>query len=361
MIGRLREGVTLAAAQADFDRVAAEVRELEGREVATPRLETLTDLFVGNLRAPLLLLFVAATLVVCLTVANVGNLVVARSSARRDELAVRAALGAPRGDLFRLQLAEASWIAALGSALGAGGTLALVALLRHWIAERAAALRRRTARRRPAGDPLRRRRRRSGGARPRCPPRPHRRPRAGDRDGAARRPLVLEPALRAPPLVARRRPARARHVARDRRSQARHQPRSAAHRRQGVRGAGRRQRPPVARLRSSLRSRAMACADAPGRRRAEALPGVRSASLSLLLPLTGRSWEMALVPENRPFDPHEGDSVLYNIVSPDHFATLGIELLRGRLFTSRSRRRRAGHRRRRDARRALLAGRGSDR
>jgi len=66
--------------------------------------------------------------------------------------------------------------------------------------------------------------------------------------------------------------------------------------------------------------------------RARSLPGVRSAALSLLVPLSGRSWEMDIFPQGEPVDSEHASSVLFNVVSADYFETLGMPVLRGRGF-----------------------------
>jgi predicted permease len=66
--------------------------------------------------------------------------------------------------------------------------------------------------------------------------------------------------------------------------------------------------------------------------RARVLPGVRSASLQLLLPLSERSWELRIHPECVPVTRETGQSVLYNIVTPSYFETFGVPLMRGREF-----------------------------
>jgi putative ABC transport system permease protein len=66
--------------------------------------------------------------------------------------------------------------------------------------------------------------------------------------------------------------------------------------------------------------------------RARALPGVTSASASLLIPLTDRSWELRIQPFGSVEAIEAGPSVLFNIVSADFFTTLGVPVLKGRAF-----------------------------
>jgi putative ABC transport system permease protein len=71
--------------------------------------------------------------------------------------------------------------------------------------------------------------------------------------------------------------------------------------------------------------------------RVQALPGVNTASMTQIVPLQGNSWEQGIVPEGTPREPENVQSVLYYMVTPDHFETFGISLMRGRLFTEQDR------------------------
>jgi putative ABC transport system permease protein len=129
-IGRLRPGLTLAAASHALDQLSAEVRAANPRwygtgDHATWRwtLTTLRDRFVGTARQPLLVLLGAVLFVLLIACANVANLLLARGAARAREIAVRSALGAARGRLVRQLLTESALLAAMGAA---GGVLIAV-------------------------------------------------------------------------------------------------------------------------------------------------------------------------------------------------------------------------------------------
>ena len=82
------------------------------------RVMSLHERLYGNFTQPLILLLGAVGCVLLIGCANIANLLLARSATRRTELAIRAAIGASRGRLFRQLLAENLLLAGLGAAAG---------------------------------------------------------------------------------------------------------------------------------------------------------------------------------------------------------------------------------------------------
>jgi putative ABC transport system permease protein len=123
VIGRLKPGVSLEQAQTQADRIAADLREhFTIKQTAGLYFHVIPmfDDLVGDVRPTIISLMGAVAFVLLIACANVANLLVVRASARGRELAVRAAIGASRGQLVRQMLAESLVIAALGTALGVG-------------------------------------------------------------------------------------------------------------------------------------------------------------------------------------------------------------------------------------------------
>ncbi|HVH61191.1 MAG TPA: ABC transporter permease, partial [Candidatus Sulfotelmatobacter sp.] len=117
---RLKAGVTLAQAQADMaviDRRLAEQYPAEEKERKT-QLVPLHEWLVGDVRSALLVLFGAVSLVLLIACANFASLLMMRAVAERQELVIRAALGAGRGRLVRKTLTESALLSVLGGAVG---------------------------------------------------------------------------------------------------------------------------------------------------------------------------------------------------------------------------------------------------
>jgi putative ABC transport system permease protein len=135
LIGRLKPGVTIEQAQQQADGIAAGLREqfpIKKTAGVYWRLEPIQKDLVADVRPALLALMGAVTFVLLIACANVANLMLVRVSTRERELAVRAALGAGRGQLVRQMLTESLVIAGAGAALGIGlawiGIRVLIAL-----------------------------------------------------------------------------------------------------------------------------------------------------------------------------------------------------------------------------------------
>ncbi|HEV8217916.1 MAG TPA: ABC transporter permease, partial [Gemmatimonadaceae bacterium] len=117
---RMRSGVSIDAARADVGRIADEMRREHFATIARWGLQvkSVQDLVIGDVKPVLLVFLGAVSLVLLVACANVANILLARGSARRGEMALRAALGASRWRIARALLAESFLLAAAGAALG---------------------------------------------------------------------------------------------------------------------------------------------------------------------------------------------------------------------------------------------------
>jgi predicted permease len=133
MIGRLKPGVTAAAAQAETRLIAAQItREHPERNSFEGFVKPLADQVNGRMRLALWVLAGAVGVVMLIVCANLSNLLLARTAARQKEIAIRTALGAGRGRLIAQMLTEGIVLSCSGAVLGlllaVGGTRALARL-----------------------------------------------------------------------------------------------------------------------------------------------------------------------------------------------------------------------------------------
>lgn len=120
LVGRLGPGVRVAQAEAElrgiFARLAKQYPDAIVNETAVVR--TVRNQASRGIRSIMLLMIVAVLLVLLIASANVANLMFARATARRREISLRMALGAPRERILRQLLTESLVLSSLGAALG---------------------------------------------------------------------------------------------------------------------------------------------------------------------------------------------------------------------------------------------------
>ncbi|ACB75157.1 ABC transporter permease [Opitutus terrae] len=134
VLGRLKPGVTLETARHDMTTIAQQLAAthpaLKDRGIV---LTSLHDSLLGSARAMLWLLLGAASGVLLIACANLASLQLARALGRQREFAIRSSLGAGRGRLIALLLAESSLLGLVGAAAGAVVAAWSIDAVRTWL------------------------------------------------------------------------------------------------------------------------------------------------------------------------------------------------------------------------------------
>lgn len=132
IIGRLRPDITLPQALANMssiaEHLAARYPDNNAKETSIGVVPLLQDL-VGNVETPLRILFAAVSCLLLIVCANVAGLLLTRTSLRRNEFAIRSAIGASRVQVLRQLMMESLTLAFIGGSLG----LAITTILLHFL------------------------------------------------------------------------------------------------------------------------------------------------------------------------------------------------------------------------------------
>jgi putative ABC transport system permease protein len=125
VIGRVRDGCSIEQSRADLSAIAKHLKQQYGKDIwmADASVTPLQEAMVGKVRSTLFLLLGAVGFLLLVACANVANLMLVQAATRTRELAIRTALGAGRSRLVRQFLTESLLLSLTGGSLGVLGAL----------------------------------------------------------------------------------------------------------------------------------------------------------------------------------------------------------------------------------------------
>jgi macrolide transport system ATP-binding/permease protein len=136
-VGRLKDGVTIQSAMANMTTIAQQLERVypDSNRGQGASVMALSKAFVGDIRPILLTLLGGAGLLLLIACVNVASLLLVRSENRRREIAVRGALGASRARLSRQFITEGLLLVSIGSILGLASAFGAIRLLLHLLSK----------------------------------------------------------------------------------------------------------------------------------------------------------------------------------------------------------------------------------